>query len=382
MAPSDALRWRLRDLKMPSLKIASSLLLVLPCLAMSQATYTTFGTLPDGSVVYEYTLRSSEVELQVITFGARVVSLKTKDRAGHLGDIALGYSSLDPYVRNKNTYFGVVAGRYANRVANGHLELGGKVFQTTINNRGINTLHGGTEGFDRRNWTAVLIPDGVEFTLVSADGDQGFPGTLTAHVRYTLRRNIVQIEYSATTDRLTVVNLTNHTYFNLAGEASGPALGQRLTLYADRYTPVDTAMIPTGELAPVAHTPYDFTRESPIRRRVTADDHQLRQIGGFDHNWVLRGPTGVLHSAARLYDPVSGRILLVQTTEPGLQFNSGQYFDGTLVGKSGVAYGKFSGVALETQHYPDSPNHKNFPSTELRPGQHYHSITTWILTAQ
>jgi aldose 1-epimerase len=284
---SDALRCQLRDMKMPLLKIVSNMFWIFPCIALAQTTRSTFGTLPDGSVVDEYTIRSSEVELRVITFGARVVSLKSDDRAGHPGDVALGYSSLDPYVRNKNTYFGVVAGRYANRVANGHLELEGKVFQTTLNNRGINTLHGGTEGFDRRNWTAALIPDGVEFTLVSPDGDQGFPGTLTAHVSYTLRRNIVQIEYSATTDQPTVVNLTNHTYFNLSGEASGPALGERLTLYADKYTPVDAAMIPTGELAPVAHTPYDFTRESPIGRRVTEDDRQLRQIGGFDHNWVV-----------------------------------------------------------------------------------------------
>jgi aldose 1-epimerase len=298
---------------MLSLKIAVSQLLLISSLAMAQAAHTVFGTLPDGSIVDAYTLHSSDVELRVITFGARVVSLKTKDRKGRFGDLALGYGSLDPYVNSKNTYFGATVGRYANRIAKGHFMLNGKIFQTTLNNKGMNTLHGGSEGFDRRNWKAKLIPGGVEFTLVSPDGDQGFPGTLTAYVRYTLHRNVVRIEYGADTDQPTVVNLTNHTYFNIAGEGSGSILNQRLTLYADNYTPVDTA---------------------------------------------------------------------IQTTEPAIQFNSGQYFDATLIGKSGVAYGKFGGLALETQHYPDSPNHKNFPSTELHPGKHYHSITTWTLSAQ
>jgi aldose 1-epimerase len=364
------------------LKIAVSQLLFISALAMAQAAHTVFGTLPDGSIVDAYTLHSPEVELRVITFGARVVSLKTKDRNGQFGDLALGYSSLDPYVNNKNTYFGATVGRYANRIAKGHFELYGKVFQTTLNNKGMNTLHGGSEGFDRRNWKAKLIPGGVEFTLVSYDGDQGFPGTLTAHVRYTLDRNLVRIEYGAATDQPTVVNLTNHTYFNIAGEGSGSILDQRLTLYADNYTPVDAAMVPTGEVASVAGTPYDFAQETTIGEHAAQDDAQLKRIGGFDHNWVLRGPTGTLRPAARLFDPASGRILLVQTTEPGIQFNSGQYFDATLIGKSGVAYGKFGGLALETQHYPDSPNHKNFPSTELYPGTHYHSITTWTLSAQ
>jgi len=367
---------------MLSWKTAVSQFLFLSSLAMAQATHTVFGTLPDGSIVDAYTLHSPDVELRIITFGARVVSLKTKDRKGQFGDVVLGYSSLDPYVNNKNTYFGATVGRYANRIAHGHFLLNGKVFQTSLNNKGVNTLHGGSEGFDRRNWRAKLIPDGVEFTLVSPDGDQGFPGTLTAHVRYTLHRNVVWIEYGATTNQPTVVNLTNHTYFNMAGEGSGSILGLCLTLYADNYTPVNVAMVPTGEVASVAGTPYDFTREGMIGEHVAQDDAQLKRISGFDHNWVLRGPAGTLRPAARLFDPVSGRILLVRTTEPGLQFNSGQYFDGALIGKSGVVYGKFGGLALETQHYPDSPNHKDFPSTELHPGTQYHSITTWTLTAQ
>jgi aldose 1-epimerase len=365
-----------------SWKIAASQFLFISSLAMAQVTHTMFGTLPDGSIVGSYTLHSADVELRVITFGARVVSLKTKDRNGRFGDLALGYSSLDPYVNNKNTYFGATVGRYANRIAKGHLVLCGKVFQTILNNKGVNTLHGGSEGFDRRNWKAKVVPGGVEFTLVSSDGDQGFPGTLTAHVRYTLHSNVVRIEYDATTDQSTVVNLTNHTYFNIAGEGSGSILGQRLTLYADSYTPIDAAMIPTGELASVLGTPYDFTSETMIGEHASQDDAQLKRIGGFDHNWVVRGPAGTLRPAARLFDPASGRILLVQTTEPGIQFNSGQYFDSTLIGKSGVAYGKFGGLALETQHFPDSPNHENFPSAELHPGMHYHSITTWTLSAQ
>jgi aldose 1-epimerase len=365
-----------------SWKIAASQFLFISSLAMAQVAHTIFGTLPDGSIVDAYTLHSAELELRVITFGARVVSLKTKDRKGQFGDLALGYSSLEPYVNNKNTYFGATVGRYANRIAKGHLVFDGKVFQTTLNNKGVNTLHGGSEGFDRRNWKAKVVPGGVEFTLISSDGDQGFPGTLTAHVRYSLHDNVVRIEYDATTDQSTVVNLTNHTYFNIAGEGSGSILGQRLTLYAHSYTPIDTAMVPTGELASVLGTPYDFTRETMIGEHASQDEAQLKRIGGFDQNWVVRGPAGTLRPAARLFDPVSGRILLVQTTEPGIQFNSGQYFDGTLIGKSGVAYGKFGGLALETQHYPDSPNHENFPSTELHPGTHYHSITTWTFSAQ
>jgi aldose 1-epimerase len=367
---------------MLSLKMVVCQALVTSSLAMAQVTPSVFGTLPDGSVVNAYTLRNSDIELRVITFGARVISLKTKDRKGRFGDLALGYSSLDPYVNNKNSYFGAIVGRYANRIANGRLILNGKVFQTSLNNKGVNTLHGGSDGFDHRNWKAKLIPGGVEFTLVSLDGDQGFPGTLTAHVRYTLHRNVVRIEYGATTDQPTVVNLTNHTYFNITGEGSGSILGQRLTLFADNYTPVNVVMVPTGEVTPVAGTPYDFTREDMIGEHVTQDDAQLKRIGGFDHNWILRGQEGTLRPAAQLFDPASGRTLLVQTTEPGIQFNSGQYFDATLIGKSGVAYGKFGGLALETQHYPDSPNHKEFPTTELRPGMHYHSITTWTLTAR
>ncbi|HEY4378886.1 MAG TPA: aldose epimerase family protein [Acidobacteriaceae bacterium] len=364
---------------MKSFRIAA-LLLLLPSLAPAQATRAHFDTLPDGTAVDVYTLTSPQVELRVITYGARVVSLKSKDREGKFANIVLGFPSLDLYAGPRINYLGATVGRYANRIGKGHLVVDGKTFQTPLNNRG-NTLHGGA-GFDRRNWTAHLIPGGVEFTLVSPDGDQGFPGEVTARVRYTLQRNTVRIEYSATTTQPTVINLTNHAYFNIAGEGSGTILSQRLTLYADRYTPVDATLIPTGELPPVAGTPFDFTRESVIGDHVAkADsDEQLKPIGGFDHNFVLRGPLGKLHPAARVTDPASGRTLFIQTTEPGIQCNTGQGFDGSLIGVGGVAYGKFGGIALETQHYPDSPNHSNFPSTEVRPNHPYHSLTTWTLT--
>jgi aldose 1-epimerase len=239
------------------------------------------------------------------------------------------------------------------------------------------------EGFDRRNWSAREVPDGVEFTLVSADGDQGFPGTLTTTVRYTLRGDTVRIEYSATTDKATVVNLSNHTYFNLAGEGQGTILDAELTLEADFFTPVaDAAAIPTGEIAAVAGTPFDFTKATVIGARIGAENEQLRFGRGYDHNWVVRGTAGELRLAARVYEPGSGRVLMVETTEPGIQFYSGNFLDGTLVGKTGVAYVQCSGLCLETQGFPDAPNHAEFPSTELKPGEVYESVTTWRFTAE
>ena len=336
-----------------------------------------FGTLADGGVVEMFTLQSRAVELRLITYGARVVALRTKDREGRMGDVALGYDALQPYVENTNAYFGVIAGRFANRIAKGRFTLEGKTVQTTIND-GLNMLHGGVEGFDRRNWSAQEVPDGVEFTLLSADGDQGFPGALTVRVRYTLRGDGVRIAYSATSDKATVVNLTNHTYFNLAGDGEGTILGEELTLEADFYTPVaDAAAIPTGEIAKVAGTPFDFTRATAIGARIGAENDQLRYGRGYDHNWVVRGKAGELRPAARLYAPRSGRVLSVETTESGIQFYSGNFLDGTLVGKSGVAYVQRSGLCLETQGFPDAPNHAEFPSTELGPGAVYASVTTW-----
>jgi aldose 1-epimerase len=336
-----------------------------------------FGTLEDCGVVELFTVTSAEVEMQLISYGARVVSLKTKDREGRMGDVALGYDALKPYVENKNAYFGVIAGRFANRIAKGRFVLDGKTVQTTIND-GVNMLHGGVEGFDKRNWSAEVVPGGVEFTLVSADGDQGFPGTLTATVQYTLQGGVVRIAYSATTNKVTVVNLTNHTYFNLEGEASGTILDEVLALEADFYTPVGSAEgIPTGEIAKVVGTPFDFTKATVIGARIGETNDQLTYVRGYDHNWVVRGKAGELRPAAMLYAPKSGRVLRVETTEPGVQFYSGNFLDGTLVGRSGVAYVQRSGLCLETQGFPDAPNHAGFPSTELKPGETYESVTTW-----
>jgi aldose 1-epimerase len=336
-----------------------------------------FGTLADGGVVQSYTLTSAEVELRLISYGARVVVLKTKDRDGAWGDVTLGYGELKPYVENTNAYFGVIAGRYANRIADGRFELEGETVQTTINN-GVNMLHGGVEGFDKRNWDAEVVADGVEFTLVSPDGDQGFPGTLAVRVRYTLQGSVVRIEYSATSDKATVVNLTNHAYFNLDGEDSGTILEEELTLEADAYTPVgDAAAIPTGEIATVEGTPFDFRTGTKIGARIGDKNDQLTYGRGYDHNWVVRGKAGELRPAAKVVASKSGRVLSVETTEPAIQFYSGNFLDGTLVGKSGVAYVQRSGLCLETQGYPDAPNHKGFPSTELKPGAVYSSMTTW-----
>lgn len=341
-----------------------------------------FGTLEDGGVVEMFTLTSAEVEMRLISYGARVVSLKTKDREGRMGDVALGYDALKPYVENTNAYFGVIAGRYANRIDKGRFVLEGKTVQTAIND-GVNMLHGGVEGFDKRNWSAKPVPGGVEFTLVSADGDQGFPGTLTVRVRYTLQGDVVRIEYGATSDKTTVVNLTNHTYFNLTGEGSGTILDEELTLEAEYFTPVSSAeAIPTGEIAPVRGTPFDFSRATVIGARISPknggeENEQLTFGRGYDHNWVVRGMAGELRLAAKVYAPKSGRVLSVETTEPGIQFYSGNFLDGTLVGKSGVAYEQRSGFCLETQAFPDSPNHAGFPNTELQPGAVYSSVTTW-----
>ncbi|HEY1577334.1 MAG TPA: aldose epimerase family protein [Terracidiphilus sp.] len=347
--------------------------------AYGAVSHSEFGKLPDGSTVTIYTLKSPKVELRVMTFGARVVSIRTPDRHGKFADIVLGYNTLEDYVKDSKTYFGVVPGRYANRIANGAFSLEGKEYHLSVN-EGSNTLHGGKEGFDRRNWTAKEVDGGVEFTLVSPDGDQGFPGALTAHVRYALSGNKVEIHYSATTDKPTVVNLTNHAYFNLSGAGSGTILNEKLTLSADKMTPVNSNLIPTGELAPVAGTPFDFTHPETIGARINAENEQLKLAHGYDHNWVLNGKAGTLRPAARVYDPETGRVLEVSTTEPGVQFYTGNFLDGSFSGPNGK-YSFRSGLCLETQHFPDSPNHPSFPTTELKPGQTYSSTTTWTFSA-
>jgi aldose 1-epimerase len=335
-----------------------------------------WGHTADGTAVPIYTLTGAQIEVRVTAYGAHLVSVRTPDRTGKMADVVLGYDTLDTYLIKPSPYIGAVVGRYGNRIALGKFTLDGKTYQIPINN-GANALHGGPVGFDQYVWQAKEVPDGVEFTHVSPDGDMGFPGTLTATVRYTLKANTLRIDYSAKTDKATVVNLTNHAYFNLHGDDAGNILDQKIEINADRYTPVDAGLIPTGELAPVAGTPMDFRKPEIIGARIDADNEQLKRAGGYDFNWVLNGKAGTLRLAAIVTDPVSGRKLTVETTEPGVQFYSGNFLDGSFTGRHGVKYLKHAGLCLETQHFPDSPNHPDFPSTVVKPGETMHSTTTF-----
>jgi aldose 1-epimerase len=348
----------------------------------AKVTKSVFGEMPDGRKVDIYTLEEGALKARVMTYGARLVSLEVPDRNGKTADVVLGYDSLEPYTKDPKTYFGAIVGRYGNRIAHGTFELDGKRYHLPIND-GDNSLHGGTVGFDKVLWQGKEIPGGVELTLVSKDGDQGYPGTLTARVRYTLEAHALKIEYFATTDKDTVLNLTNHSYFNLAGEGQGDILGHVLTIPADRYTPVDSGLIPTGELAPLAGTPLDFRKPAPIGARIHDNFEQLRLGKGYDHNFVLNGQMGALHEAAQVVDPKSGRVLTVETTQPGVQFYSGNFLDGTAHGKHGHVYNQHVALCLETQHFPDSPNHPKFPTSELKPGETYHYVTVFkFSTAQ
>jgi galactose mutarotase-like enzyme len=340
-----------------------------------------FGATPAGQAVDVYTLTNAHgMEVRATTYGGIVVSLRVPDRMGHLGDVVLGYDSLAGYLR-ATPYFGAIIGRYGNRVAHAQFTLDGTTYHVPAND-GANSLHGGTVGFDKVVWDAEPFWGdsgvGVAFTHTSPDGDQGYPGKLEVRVTYTLtHRNELVVDYHATTDRATPVNLTQHSYFNLAGDGSGDVLRQVLWINADRYTPVDSALIPTGALAPVAGTPFDFTTPTAIGARIALDDEQLRRGRGYDHNFVLsRTGPGLVH-AARALDPASGRTLDLYTTEPGLQFYSGNFLDGSITGKAGHVYAHRNGFCLETQHFPDSPNESGFPSTILRPGEEYRSRTVF-----
>jgi len=316
--------------------------------------------------------------VQLTEYGARIVTIQAPDREGKRADVILGYDSLAQYIENPETYFGAIVGRYGNRIAKGTFSLEGTTYQIPPNNKG-NALHGGPRGFSSKVWHGkVLGANAIEFTLVSPDGDMGFPGALTVHVRYTLSANRLQISYRARTTRSTVVNLTNHSYFNLAGESSGNILGQELRIDADGFTAVDASLIPSGVVMKVERTPFDFNSLTSIGKRIGIKDEQLGYAGGYDHNFVLRGEAGTLHEAAYVLDPASGRTLTVLTTEPGIQFYSGNFLDGTLRGFAGGIYEKHAGFCLETQHFPDSPNHPNFPTTELRVGKEYRSQTVFV----
>ncbi len=347
--------------------------------AKTAVTKHAFGHTADGTPVDIYTLSDGKVEARITNYGGIIVSLRTPDRNGKLDDIVLGYDSLDQYIA-KTAYFGAIIGRYANRIAHGTFQLDGKTYHIPKND-GDNTLHGGIRGFDKVVWTAKEIKDGIELTYVSKDGEEGFPGTLTTTVRYTLDGGALRIEYSATTDKDTVLNLTNHSYFNLAGQANGEVLGHMVKIDASRFTPVDASLIPTGEIKSVAGTPFDFRTPHSIGERINANDEQLHFGMGYDENLVLDHSEGRLAEAAELYEPTTGRILKVLTTEPGLQFYSGNHLDGSITGKQGRVYKPRVAFCLETQHFPDSPNHPNFPTTELKPGQTFHSITVFEFSA-
>jgi aldose 1-epimerase len=348
-------------------------------------TRAAFGTTRDGKAVEIYTLTNAHgLEMRVISYGGIITSLKVPDRSGHLADIVLGFDTIDGYLKEP-PYFGALIGRYGNRIAKGQFTLDGNTFKLATNN-GPNHLHGGVKGFDKVLWNVVPGTDsnGVSVTLsrVSPDGEEGYPGNLQATVRYTLTdKNELAVDYRATTDKATPVNLTQHSYFNLADD-SGDILGHELTIHASRYTPVDATLIPTGELATVDGTPFDFRKATAIGARIAADNVQLKNGGGYDHNWVLERSGSGLQPAAWLVDPKSGRTLEVATTEPGLQFYSGNFLDGSITGKGGRVYRRRTGLSLETQHYPDSPNHPNFPSSILKPGQTYSSQTVFRFGVQ
>ena len=339
-----------------------------------------FGKMPDGRMVYLYTLTNrSGMQVEITNYGGRVVSIMAPDRHGKMADIVLGFDNLAGYLGD-HPYFGAIVGRYANRIAKGEFKLDGKVYHLPINN-GPNSLHGGLKGFDKRVWTARELSQNhpaLELTYLSKDGEEGYPGDLHVRVVYVLTDlDELRIDYYATTDKDTVLNLSNHTYFNLAGQASGDILKQVMMINASRFTPVDSSLIPTGQLESVAGTPLDFRKPTAIGARINADNQQLKFARGYDFNYVLdrKGPGLIL--AARASDPQSGRMLEVLTTQPGLQFYTGNFLDGSVRGKGGVAYAFRSAFCLEAQHYPDSPNHPDFPTTELKPGETFSETTVF-----
>jgi aldose 1-epimerase len=346
-----------------------------------------FGKTPDGQPVDLYVLTNKNgVEAAITNYGGAVVSLKVPDRNGKFGDVVLGYDSLDGYVNDKG-YFGAIVGRYGNRIGHAQFSIDGKTY-TLAKNNGENSLHGGIKGFNKAVWAAKELPakngQSLELTYLSKDGEEGFPGNLHVRVVYTLTdSNELKIEYSATTDKKTVVNLTNHSYFNLAGPGSGDILGHQLAIEADKFTPVDASLIPTGELRDVPGTPLDFGKATAIGARIDQDDEQLKLGHGYDHNFVLRRAAGApISLAARVMEPNTGRVLEVWTTEPGVQFYTGNFLDGTARGKGGLAYARRSAFCLETQHFPDSPNQPKFPSVVLNPGEKYSTTTTYKFTSE
>lgn len=338
-----------------------------------------FSRLADGREVEVFTLHRDGMEARVSAYGGALLSLRVPDRAGRMGNVVLGFDRLEDYVADR-AYFGALIGRYANRIGGGRFVLDGREYRLPAND-GANHLHGGPGGFHKVLWDAEPFTEdgavGVRLSYVSPDGEQGYPGTLSAEVTYRLTEGALEVEYGARTDQPTPVCLTQHTYFNLSADPTRDVLGHELQLFSGRFTPVDAGLIPTGELAPVEGTPFDFRAATAIGARIEAPDPLLRRGGGYDHNFVLDHGEGRLAPAARVREPVSGRVLLMETTEPGMQFYSGNYLDGSAVGKGGIAYGHRSGFCLEPQHFPDSPNQPAFPSPILRPGERYASRTVY-----
>jgi aldose 1-epimerase len=348
-------------------------------------TKEAFGSVEEGPVEL-YTLTNKHgMEVRATNFGGIIVSIKVPDKAGHFDDVTLGFDKLDGYLVN-NPHFGALIGRYANRIGGAKFILDGVQYKLAPND-GPNTLHGGIKGFDKHLWSVATFKTeksvGLIFTRVSPDGEEGFPGNLSAKVKYTLTdENTLVFDYEATTDKATPVNLTQHSYFNLAGDGHGNILGHELTLNADRFTPVDKTLIPTGELRPVAGTPLDFSKTTTVGARIDDKYEQMVLARGYDHNFVINRTGAGLMWAARMHDPQSGRTLEVSTTEPGMQFYSGNFLDGTITGKDGHVYQQRDGFAFESQHFPDSPNHPEFPSTILRPGKVYRSQTIYKFSVE
>jgi aldose 1-epimerase len=337
--------------------------------------------MPDTTVIDLYTLNDGVVEVSVCAYGARLTSVKAPGRNGTMAEVAQGHDDLAGYLADRKTFSGAVVGRFGNRIANGRFSLGDETYQVPLND-GPNALHGGPIGFDQKVWLAEEEDDAVTFTLVSPDGDMGFPGTLTVSVRYSLTGGRLRLDYSATTDKTTVCNVTNHAYFNLAGEGSNTILEHELTIPAQHITPVNETLIPTGELMPVATTPFDFTTATRIGARIDSQNLQLQRARGYDHNWAF-GRKGELKLTAKLSDPASGRAMTVETTEPGMQFYSGNFLDGTVAARdANETVGYRSGLCLETQGYPDAPNQPSFPGVEMKAGNVLHSTTIFSFSVE
>jgi len=353
----------------------------IPTNPVGTITVAPFGKTPDGKLVELYTLRNIKgMEARIITYGGIVQTLKVPDKNGRFDDVVLGYDNLEGYLTN-SPYFGALIGRYGNRIGGAKFTLEGQNYKLATNN-GPNSLHGGIKGFDKVVWQAKpwISPDGpaLELTYLSKDGEEGFPGNLNVKAVYTLTdNNELHLHFTATTDQPTVCNLTHHSYFNLCGQGNGDILGHELYINSDKTTPVDKDLITTGEFAPVDGTPFDFRKSTAIGARINDPDKQLQYGPGYDHNWVINKPLGKLGLQARVYEPTTGRVMEVWSSEPGLQFYAGNFLDGSITGKDGKVYQRRSGFCLEPQHYPDSPNKPMFPTTELKPGETYQNTIVY-----